>query len=130
MWSAVCIEHGWTTNDSDKRYAVHSQAECPQSMRKFENRDFDRFINYCKRLLDRDYSTFIDEVGERRRMIWRINQDATAAGFDEAYVRRIARDMYVFDSFDLLCLNDLRNLRNVIHNRSIKRRSQLTTVPF
>lgn len=122
-WSALCTEFDWPHNSSARRYALHQEAGCPQSSKRWENPDFDRFLAHARALLAgrRTGGTGpVDEAGERRRLLWRIKQDLKRAGLDEHYVAQIATDMYGLGCWSLLALDHLTNLRNTIHNRTAK----------
>lgn len=66
--------------------------------------------------------------GERRRLIHRIESDKAAAGFDWAYVKGLARDLYDRSDWRELPLPQLKNLRDLVANRA--RRKALPRRPL
>lgn len=125
LWQQVATQFGWLNLPKDqldeKRRALHRAAGCPDSSTNFGNAALDRYKGHCLALLAQRNSAgpdLLSENGERRRLIWRIRQDAKDAGLDEAYIVKVARDLHVLGCWDELCLEELTNLRNTIHNRS------------
>jgi hypothetical protein len=122
MWAAVCREHAWQNNDDDRRYDLHKNAGCPQSMRAFTHSHFDKFLSYCRRLTgSRECVEAKAQDGERKRLIWRITKDAELANLSAGYLDQVAKDMYGLACWTELCLADLRNLRDLMHNRASSR---------
>jgi hypothetical protein len=125
LWSRLSKTLGWhtlpsTTRDTLRRQ-LHTQAGCPPSSKDFNNRHLDRYITYTNALIHdhNDPGTpRTDDDGHRRRLIWRIQTDATLANLDEAYIRHLARDLHVLGNWQDLDLESLENLRNTIHNRA------------
>lgn len=125
LWNRVMVEQGWyhlpTSEKDAKRRALHTQAGCPASSKQFTNAHFNRFKNHCQALLagrpasDPDQS---DRDDARRRLVWRINDDAKKAGLAPEYIVEIARDLAVLGNWQDLDLAGLTNLRNTIHNRA------------
>ena len=114
-WAAVCEYHGWRSNDSEHRYALHAEAGCPASMKDFTNRDFDRFLDYS--------STLMDQVPaprdqERERLCYAIARDAKKGGLSDAYLAQISRDRFDSSHWRTLPLHKLELFRNTIHNRA------------
>lgn len=121
-WGAVCAELGWKNSDSEHRRALHAEAGCKPSMKDFTNRDLDLFLACCRRLLGQPVTaSTAGDLGERKRLIWRIRQDAARAGLDDAYLNKLSTDLYGLGCWDELCLADLTNFRNAIHDRAGKR---------
>jgi hypothetical protein len=119
FWNRVCTEHGWKNNDSTRRYALHTAAGCAASMKAFTNRDLDRYLSHCRQLLGaREDITVQAEAGERRRLIWRIQEDAKTAGLADAYLDKIATDQFGLACWRDLSIQDLTHLRNIMHNRA------------
>jgi hypothetical protein len=116
-WAAICAAQGWERNDNARRYALHEHSRCPQSMKDFTNRDFSQFLSASAPL--RDQIDIRDR--DRENALHTIRKDAARAGFDEAYLRRIAADLYDTSAFEDLPHLQLENFRNVIHNRSSRR---------
>lgn len=123
MWAAVCSEFGWKNSDSERRHALHVQAGCPESMTKFNNNSFDRFLAFVRSLLgQKNGGLDKSEVdGERKRLVWRIKADAKKGGIDDAYIVKVSRDLNVLGNWEDLALDDLKNLRDTIHNRAGKK---------
>lgn len=118
-WSAVCAEFAWRNSDSDRRYALHAQAECPQSMRDFDNSDLDRYLSVARRLLgSRECHIAKSQDGERKRLLWRIRRDARLARLDAAYLSRLSEDLYGLACWEELAIDDLAKFRNTIHTRA------------
>ena len=113
-WSAVCTHMGWKTSDSKRRYALHKEAGCAQSMTEFENRDLDRFLKYCADLTG-DQRRWDPE---RNQMIWRILKDASDVDIGEEYLKKLSYDLYGLGCWRDLSLDDLEKFRNTIHNRA------------
>jgi hypothetical protein len=134
LWNRVCVENGWyhlgTTEKNARRHALHIQARCTKpdgsskSSRHFTNQDFDRFKALCLHLLGDKKSGGTDKEeddGLRRRLVWRIKDDARKAGLEAAYIIEVARDLNVLGNWEDLSTPDLENLRNTIHNRAGKK---------
>ncbi len=118
-WNQVCALHAWRNNDATRRHALHSEARCPASMRDFGNADFDRFLSYCRRLLgSKECTESRAKDGARKRLIWRIAQDAKTAMLDEAYLTALCTDLYGIGCWQELSLADLTKFRNTIHDRA------------
>jgi len=125
-WSALCTEHGWKNSDSERRYALHKEAGCPQSMKDFTNTSFDKFLGVAKRLLGQKVDPArASGDGERRRLIWRIKQDAKKANLEQAYLNKLAEDLTGLACWEELALDQLTNFRNAIHNRASHRAAEL-----
>lgn len=121
-WAAVCHEHGWPTSDTTRRRALHAQAKCPPSMRAFTNVHFDRFLSVARQILgSRECTPVAAEAGERKRLLWRIQQDMRTSGLSDPYLDKIATDQYGLSCWRDLCIADLTNLRNTLHNRAGKK---------
>lgn len=58
------------------------------------------------------------DAAARRRILYGIEQQMRRAGFDEAYVRKIAVDFYDFAEWRELPIPQLENLRNTLANRA------------
>lgn len=127
-WAALVREHGWHGEPelTERRRALHAVAGCPESMRKFTNADMDRFLRAARAsLAGKNHNPSISsEAGERRRLIWRIREDSKSAGLDPAYVEQLARDLTGLGCYEELAIDDLRNLRNLVHNRCRTQRAQ------
>lgn len=118
-WSAVCKEHGWKNSDATRRYALHAQAKCPKSMKDFRNGDFDLYLGVARRLAGSNIDPSQAGVeGERRRLLWRIREDAKIADLDNAYLNKVSTDLYGIACWDELALDDLTKFRTTIHNRA------------
>jgi hypothetical protein len=123
-WAALCAEFGWKNSDTEHRRAIHAQAGCAPSMKDFANRDLDLFLAACRRLLGQPVTaSTAAEIGERKRLIWRIREDAKRAGLDQAYLAKLSTHLHGLACWDELCLADLTNFRNAIHDRAGKRLS-------
>lgn len=128
LWQRLCKARAWHTlprqeQDAHRR-ALHQEAHCPPSSTDFKNRDFDRFLATITAHLNNQNAPGLprhDTDGQTRRLVWRIRHDATRAGLDEAYIRKIARDLHVLGNWEDLDLDSLENLRNTIHNRARKK---------
>jgi hypothetical protein len=137
LWNRVMVEQGWyhlTAAEKDcKRRALHKQAGCPASSKDFTNQHFNRFKNECEALIAGRNSGGVeksDADDARRRLIWRIKEDARKAQLDEAYIVAVSRDLHVLGNWEDLDLKSLTNLRNTIHNRATKKTGHDTrTVP-
>jgi len=109
----------------ERRYALHAQAGCPQSMKDFNKREhFDKYLETANALIGGRLNggpTRVEADGERRRLIWRIRKDAKIGGLDNAYLNKMATDLYGLACWDVLALDQLTNMRDVIHNRAGKR---------
>ena len=123
LWNRVMVEQGWyhlpAAEKDCKRRALHAQAGCPDSSKAFTNGHFDRFKSACLAIIEgKNDPHTADEDGQRRRLVWRIKDDAKKAGLDAAYVVGIARDLAVLGNWQDLDLAGLTNLRNTIHDRA------------
>ena len=126
LWNRVMVEQGWyhlpAAEKDSKRRALHAQAGCPASSKAFTNGHFDRFKSACLALIEgKNDPHTADEDGQRRRLVWRIKDDAKKAGLDPAYIAGIARDLAVLGNWEDLDLPGLTNLRNTIHDRAGKK---------
>lgn len=128
LWNRVMVEQGWyhlPTADKDaKRRALHVQAGCPASSKAFTNQHFNRFKIACEALIAGRNSCGPDKADDddaRRRLIWRIKDDARKARLDAAYIITVARDIHVLGNWEDLDMESLTNLRNTIHNRATKK---------
>lgn len=132
-WRAVCAVQGWKQSDNARRYAVHKVAGCPQSMKDFGNRDFDRYLAETAAL--RNQVDIRDR--EREHVEIAIERMAAAIGEIEQkrpddYIGGIVRDMNDRESWQDLPLDpiedqiqrgatrprgDLENLKRTLNNR-------------
>lgn len=107
-WSAICAAQGWRNGDDDRRYALHAEAGCPQSMRAFKNPDLDRLLEAAAPLMNK-----VDiRDRARERVEFAIEQlsyaiDAITAGSE--YRRRIVLDMHNASSADHLPLDPIED---------------------
>lgn len=128
-WGAVCAEQGWTGKERDeRRKAVTKQAGLidratgeARSMMSFGNRDLDLFLAECAKLLGTHTAAATTDSRERKRLIWRIEQDAAAAGLQEPYIEQLSTDLYGLACWRQLAIDDLTKLRDTIHNRAAKK---------
>ena len=123
LWNRVMVEQGWyhlpAAEKDCKRRALHVQAGCPESSKAFTNSHFDKFKSACLALIEgKNDPHTADEEGQRRRLVWRIKDDAKKAGLDAAYIIAVARDLAVLGNWQDLDLPGLTNLRNTIHDRA------------
>ncbi len=125
LWSGVLKARNWqhlSSNEQDlHRYAFHRENNLPESMTAFNKRDhFDTFKAAALRVIKGDgpSATTAAEDGERKRLIWRIKEDAKKAGLDATYLAKVSTDLYGLACWDELCIADLTNLRDTIHNRA------------
>lgn len=135
LWNRVMVEMGWyhdSAKEKDlRRRALHVQAGCTladgtaKSSKSFSNADFDRFITAANALLAHKNTggqTKVDDDGARRRLVWRIKDDAKKAGLAPDYIIECARDLHVLGTcWEDLDLDSLTNLRNTIHDRASKK---------
>lgn len=128
LWNQVCVEQGWyhlsAAEKDTKRRALHLQAGCPASSKDFTNQHFNRFKTACQALIagrNSGGNEKADNDDARRRLVWRIKDDARKAKLDEAYIIALARDLHVLGNWQDLDLPALQNLRNTIHNRAGKK---------
>lgn len=112
LWAAVCDTQGWQRSDNTRRYALHAQARCPQSMTRFTNRDFNRFIDASAPLRE----TVDIRDRDRENALHTIH----ISGLSTAYIQSICRDLYGTADYQSLATPQLENLRNLIHNRARK----------
>lgn len=61
------------------------------------------------------------EIGERKRVIWKLKKLMVEHDFSDAYFISLARDLYDARSWADLTLDQLKNLRNTIANRGKRR---------
>jgi hypothetical protein len=133
LWSGVLKARNWqhlSSNERDlRRYAFHRENDLPESMTAFNRRDhFDTFKAACERVIKGEgpSATTAAEDGERKRLIWRIREDAKAAGLDPAYLAKLSTDLTGLACWDELAIDDLTNFRDAIHNRASTRLGQDT----
>lgn len=121
-WAAVCAEFGWRTNDDARRLAFYRQFRLPESRKHWHPvKHFDAFLDACLKI--RGERNTRDR--ERERLVYRIRIDAAASGLDDAYLQRLSTDLNGPAPWELLCLSDLTNLRNAIHNRARTKRTMV-----
>jgi hypothetical protein len=125
LWAGVLAAKGWgslSTKDKDsKRYEFHRENGLPQSMTKMNPRaHFDIFKQAAERVIKGSGpgATTAPEDGERKRLVWRIKEDAAKAGLDATYLAKVSTDLYGLACWDALALDDLTNFRDAIHNRA------------
>jgi len=135
LWNQVCIEQGWyhlsAAEKRAHRLALHLHAGCiyaagdkkgePKSSKDFTNADFDRYKAECQKLITGQRNggePRVADDGQRRRLVWRIKDDAKKAGLDAAYIVAVARDLAVLGNWEDLDLPGLTNLMHTIHNRA------------
>jgi len=123
-WAKILACQGWAHETSAKkdqrRYATHimcglkSEDGTARSMKSFVNRDFSRWLAATAHLCDEV------EVRDRDRenSVWRIRQDARAAGLSDEYLAAIARDVFGTNDWCGLPGDQLIKFRNTIHNRA------------
>jgi len=138
LWNRVCVEQGWyhlsAAEKRSERMRLHLQAGCkyvggpkngePKSSKDFTNADFDRYKAECQKLiagLRHGGDPRVVDDGQRRRLVWRIKDDAKKAGLDAAYIAECARDLHVLGNWQDLDLDSLTNLMKTIHNRAGKK---------
>lgn len=125
LWNRVMVEQGWyhlpAAEKDSKRRALHLQAGCPESSKDFTNQHFNRFKTACEALIRGKNSAGkekADADDERRRLVWRIKDDARKTGLAADYIYQVAKDLHVLGNWEDLDLDSLTNLRNTIHNRA------------
>lgn len=120
-WPAVCAARDWEENDETARVEFHRANGLPDSRKDWNTRGhFDTFLAACKEAKGQRTggSKRTDEDGQRRRLVWRIKDDAKKAGLDAAYIAECARDLHVLGNWQDLDLASLTNLMKTIHNRA------------
>jgi len=120
-WKAVCSTRNWKVNDEAARLAFHREHNLPDSRKDWNTRNhFDTFLAACKEAKGQRTggSKRTDEDGERRRLVWRIKDDAKKAGLSPAYIAECARDLHVLGNWEDLDIDSLTNLMMTIHNRA------------
>lgn len=134
-WSLICDRYGWPQSDNQRRHDLHIQALGQnKSHRNFTNPEFDRILAVMNKLADPDSvaaQMVLDEYenkedpGERRRLIYRINQLA-----DEPYTLALCRNMFQTSRWQDLPLDSLTILRDtlVTRFRARKKREQMDVV--
>jgi len=122
------VAKGWchlpTAEKNAKRYALHIEAKCPESSTEFTNQHFSRYKARCEALIagKNDGGTqAVDADDARRRLIWRIKEDAKKAGLAPEYISEVAKDLAVLGNWEDLDLAGLENLMHTIHNRAGKK---------
>lgn len=126
LWNRVMVQKNWhklSTKERDQeRYKIHAKAGCPQSSLKFTNLHFNRFKSACEALLagkNTGGNGKVDDDDARRRLVWRIKDDARKAGLAPEYIIECARDLHVLGTcWEDLDLDSLTNLMQTIHNRA------------
>ncbi|MEI6034493.1 MAG: hypothetical protein WCS65_09465 [Verrucomicrobiae bacterium] len=125
LWNNVMVEMGWhhlpAAEKNAKRYALHKQAGCPPSSKGFSNQHFNRFKTRCEAIIAGKNDGGMDKVDAddaRRRLVWRIKDDAKKAGLSPEYIKEVARDLHVLGNWEDLDLDSLKNLMLTIHNRA------------
>ena len=134
LWNRVMVEQGWhhlrTAEKDAKRRALHVQAGCKnadgtaKSSKAFTNADFDLFKAECLKLTSGQRNggePRVADDGQRRRLVWRIRDDAKKAGLSPEYIAEVARDLHVLGNWQDLDLPGLTNLMKTIHNRAGKK---------
>jgi hypothetical protein len=130
-WAEVLDAQGWAHESpeqkDERRRDLHAELKLPHSSTEFTNRDFNTFYRACDRLRGQRKS----RDRNRENLIWRINTDAKQASLDESYIEKVSTDLYGLACWRELALDDLENLRNVIHNRAAgkKRKYRMDSVP-
>lgn len=125
LWNKVMVEMGWyhlpAAEKNEKRYALHLQAGCPASSKGFTNQHFNRFKTRCEAIIagkNDGGPGKVDDDDARRRLVWRIKDDAKKAGLSQEYIKEVARDLHVLGNWEDLDLDSLKNLMLTIHNRA------------
>ncbi len=125
LWSGVLAARGWqhlSPAEKDlRRHEFHKSLGLPESMTGFNKRGhFDAYKAAAQRIIKGEgpSAATAGEDGERKRLVWRIKEDAKLAGLDAAYIQKLAVDLYGLGAWQHLHLNDLTNLRNTIHDRA------------
>jgi hypothetical protein len=125
-FGAVCAEQGWSGAERDaRRKAITKQAGLvdratgeARSMTTFGNRDLDRFLAECAKYLGAHTAAAATDARERKRLVWRIEQDAARAGLSAEYLAKVSTDLTGLGCWRELALDQLENFRNAIHNRA------------
>jgi hypothetical protein len=120
-WPAVCAAKGWDENDKAVQIDFHRALGLPDSRAHWNTRrDFDTFLGACKEAKGQRTGgqKRVDEDGERRRLVWRIKDDAKKAGLGPDYIIECARDLHVLGNWTDLDIDSLTNLMKTIHNRA------------
>lgn len=123
-WARILACRGWahesTAKKNERRHATHIMCGLKnpdgtaRSMKSFENRDFSRWLAATSHLCDE-----VDiRDRDRENAVWRIRQDARAAGLTDEYLHNLARDLYDAGDWTALPNPQLFNFRDTIHNRA------------
>lgn len=123
-WNEVCAVRGWSPNDDTVRLQFYRDNGLPESRSDWNTRGhFDTFLAACKEAkgIRTGGPQRTDDDGERRRLVWRITEDAKKAGLNRDYIVHLARDLHVLGNFEDLDLPSLQNLMRAIHNRAGKK---------
>lgn len=84
-------------------------------MKEFNNRDFDKFLDYSATLLDQVPAP---RDKDRERLCFSIARDAKKGGLSEAYLALISTDRFDSCRWRDLPIQKLELFRNTIHNRA------------
>jgi hypothetical protein len=118
LWGQLCAARGWNPTDNARRHAVHKAVfGYDLSHLAMDNRHTDRIYQAFRLMADDtnlDAALFFEDPDreERKRLIWRIKSLAP-----EAYVKRIAADVFKSIYWEDLNVTQLTWLRNTLNNR-------------
>lgn len=99
LWKSACAENDWAENDQAKRREVLMEAVGKPSTSDLTPSEVTAVLDHLKWLADRyDLQRAMGvangevaaEQTRRAQLIWRITKVAAAAGFNEAYVAKMA----------------------------------------
>ena len=136
LFAKVAKFRGWvgvTQRDLEREAITLEVFRAPRSWSTFNNSDVDIMKAHLNVLLNPDaMNPRIDEIdaeakGERRRLVFKIEQVMRRNGFHEAYVRELCRSFYDTAEWREFPLDRLTNIRDTLNSRAYAKKRQAST---
>lgn len=133
LWRDVCAAQGWDPKDNARRHTLYIEAlDHDASFNDLDNAALDKIFPVMQRLagtelvasqVQLDEFERGDKPGERRRLIWRIEQTLAEPLMKDFDMARLCEDLFGTSDWKIQPIPKLTNLRNTVVNRARERRA-------